>query len=482
MSTSSSKVQLRVRAPDPITEIFVVDSNFRRVAKAVGDLDIKLKPGIYKVRCRAGDAMHDQLIELSASDVSMTVEPEPVLFPCSAPIHNTSTYREAHANAAQELSRKITTSKGSGAEVLIFLRSAGDQGHEAKTAHRLELVTLGGQPICEWSLSHPDPTGAFGGGAIEVDPGVYRVRVESPPLGTYEMFLVACAGWQTQLFSRVADVGRPGRPVWSPRLRDAAMFMAPRGLGFSAGNPDARLAELARVGLEQGREVLNVTAFDAMVHGKLQNPLIGIYGAHLALLHRQYDAQWVAGICETLLGLVGSHPDLDALAFHPKLHHLLNRVRTFNAPPSLRSSWELVVNANRRRTSLVTNGSPTDEVADGLVFGGAWLMHRGSKRSHSSDPERVDRKTAVEWLNQMATRELAHDRDHLEAQFKDRRLSGLDQGLIRALDAFVNQPEMASKIRQGRSLERELARQLRVPIVSVARAASRLARQADWKV
>ncbi len=42
----------------------------------------------------------------------------------------------------------------------------------------------------------------------------------------------------------------------------------------------------------------------------------------------------------------------------------------------LRSSWDLVVQASLRRVSLVPSGSPSDQIAEGLLPSNPWLLHR----------------------------------------------------------------------------------------------------------
>ena len=106
MSTSRSKptVSLNVQAPELTTEIFVIDSLFRRVASGLGHLETAVSPGLYKIRFRSGNSQRDELVEATTEKSPLYITTKPLGFASAAPMVNTRTTREHHSDAAEQYS------------------------------------------------------------------------------------------------------------------------------------------------------------------------------------------------------------------------------------------------------------------------------------------------------------------------------------------------------------------------------------------
>ncbi|MCI5150473.1 MAG: hypothetical protein D3916_13990, partial [Candidatus Electrothrix sp. MAN1_4] len=61
---SERPVRLSIRAHERLSEIFLVNSRFEKIAAAVGHLETSVYPGLYKARFRIGQTQIDQLIEV----------------------------------------------------------------------------------------------------------------------------------------------------------------------------------------------------------------------------------------------------------------------------------------------------------------------------------------------------------------------------------------------------------------------------------
>ena len=121
---------------------------------------------------------------------------------------------------------------------------------------------------------------------IEVDPGAYV-------LGWYdydaavgaEQAVYAVAGWQTQVFLlREPDEDRGGS-------YSVSMLMT-----RSRFNPDdsmARTVEVARSALAEERSVASSTISESLFV-KFENPMLGLFGAHLMLLSREAERKAAA--------------------------------------------------------------------------------------------------------------------------------------------------------------------------------------------
>ena len=86
---SSSKPDpgtLNIRAADEATEIFVIDSDFKRIKSAIGWLRLEVLPGFYKVRFRSGASQYDHLVEVKSGN-TVEVEGPAIEFYSAAPIY-----------------------------------------------------------------------------------------------------------------------------------------------------------------------------------------------------------------------------------------------------------------------------------------------------------------------------------------------------------------------------------------------------------
>lgn len=79
----------------------------------------------------------------------------------------------------------------------------------------------------------------------------------------------------------------PESSDWRADLGSAAVLLS-RGRGFSAARPDFRQTELARLGLQNRRQIVS-DEIRLMLRAKMENPMLGILGAHLLLLDPQPD-------------------------------------------------------------------------------------------------------------------------------------------------------------------------------------------------
>ncbi len=209
-----------------------------------------------------------------------------------------------------------------------------------------------------------------------MNPGLYRLRLSLPSGACQEHTLVACAGWQTQVFllqrdhegARLAD------------LPKASVLMA-LGKGFQTGDAGLRQAELARLGLMNERKVLSSDVRE-MLEGKFANPMLGIYGAHLLLLENSPDLRLVRIVVNNLRSLLGdSHPDVEALALAVNG----SPASSFAVPPMLRRSWKLVVDATLERPDLVPADSVAARAAQNVCSEEPWFVWTTSTQT-SGDP------------------------------------------------------------------------------------------------
>jgi len=378
MSTSNpAKMHLKVKCEDSATEIFIIDGRFNLCDRGIGYTETELEPGIYKVKVRAGFETYEQHVIVSDHDESLTIPPFSFVSP--APLAGTAKTHEFHMGAAEVGSKNPDLVKGHGSSIFIFSRDWTSQTQSSAAPPNipnpglgLSLREMNGDVIADLTTAGKrsdswEPWVSFN---VELEPGCYRLNLRLPKGGSIEQTLVACSGWQTQVFLLQSYYDGTDADTKRADLQGASIQLAPLDMGFKSDNPLWRLSELARLGLANERKVLSKDLREMLV-GKFENPMLGLYGAHLLLLEAEPDMKLLNEVVDNLHKLLPSgHPDLDALDL------FLKRVAPakFEVPPMLRKSWTHIVNATAENPQIVPPDSLAAEAALHQWGSGTWLL------------------------------------------------------------------------------------------------------------
>lgn len=384
---AGSKVQLIVKCEDE-AEVFVIDGRFQMVARGVGrETTFDLAPGIYKVKVRVANEIREEHVVLRPEDKTVEKAFPKFEFASPVPLADTSQSHEYQMGAASDTSHAVHLTAGQGSLVFVFARdwtpgadARAKRGARLNPARGLELLRADGTVVADFETAgvhspdkDPDP---WAGCNVQLDPGLYRLRLTIPDMGTIEQTIVASPGWQTQIFLLQKAYGS------DPEARRAdlsgASILLARDRGFSPGDDNRpyeermRLVELARQGLVNQRRVLPPSVEQEILYGKFENPMLGIYGAHLLLLKSDPDMQIYHQVIGNLRRLLGDgHPDVEALALaEPDSRSTY----IYSAPPMLRRSWQMVLNASVTRPGLVPLGSLASQIAPRIWGDEPWLM------------------------------------------------------------------------------------------------------------
>ncbi|RWX51340.1 hypothetical protein VU01_11551 [Candidatus Electrothrix marina] len=374
--SSEKQVRLTVRAHDRLSEIFLVNSLFQKIAADVGQLEASVTPGIYKARFRIGQKQVDQLIEVSPGAGSLEINGTPVDFSSPVPLVGIGTDQEIHQKAAHKLSKSVGEKKGEGSWLFLFIRDT--VGSDVAPWEGVSLHDLDGTLLAEPSQGICDQENGFFALHLEVDPGTYRLRVEEEPGECYEMFIRTVVGWQTQVFALTEAAWLPDVNAYRAALPSAAVLMAEAGQGFDAGNKITRQAELLRLGILHGRKVVTEAAVAGLLEEERLNPMQVILAAHSlsgqgnASVAGAADIASLSALLKKLPADFYEHPDLQALMLDQKAEMR----PVFPAPPMLRSSWDRIAQAVEQRKAIVPPGSLTAQIAGGLLATSLWLVHR----------------------------------------------------------------------------------------------------------
>jgi hypothetical protein len=234
------------------------------------------------------------------------------------------------------------------------------------------------------------------------------LRAETPAGGSVEQSVVICEEWQTQLFVQ-RGWSRFGR-ARAADLASAAVLMAESGTGFDPERPDLRSAELARQGLRDYRKAIAEPDLKALLGGKADNPMLGIYGLHLLRHQEAPNRNLIRKVVRRLRDLVGAHPDVQAI----DLWLGDGDDGDFSAPPMLKSSWSIIVQASAEQPELVPRGSLSARIAQRILSGGPWLRWRTPQTRLTLEPSPLSERPLGESLAGIAAALPADSRELVE--------------------------------------------------------------------
>lgn len=415
MSTSDevSAVSLSIRTEDPATEIFLLDDQFVVKAQGVGRLETQQEPGIYKIKLRAGYDNLEEVVFLQGPSFEKTYPPVTISSPI--PLDHTRNLIKSHAEAADQQSRKVHVPHGKGSWIFLFARdypsSYGSDGPDLiaqNPAEGLGLMDTTCKMFVDFGAQSEKHQGEnpWAACSVEVNPGLYCLCLKTPRGEIMEQTVYAAKNCQTQIFvTQTVYEHKHGsehhegaaEPKKIPDLIGAAMLISPERL-FRSDNRYARVAELARLGLSNRRKVLSDELRD-MLRYKFEEPILGIYGAHLLLLEATPDLDLFNEVINNLRKLLGNeHPDVEALSLAMGFDATSY---VFRAPPMLRRSWPLVLRATVKRPGLVPIGSLASQVADCFLGVGPWLTWippapRREEQLSAPAPEEEEKQTDLE--------------------------------------------------------------------------------------
>jgi hypothetical protein len=448
-----------------------MDSKLKRIADGNGLLERSVAPGIYKVRFRSGSALSDRLIEVPAGGKEVALEGEAVPFATAAPLSHTRDWQEDQASAAELQSGSASKAADRRSEVFVFVRDTkvGPWAPPAVRLHDVEgalVIGLAGAPS--------NASERWSAGRAGVAPGTYRIQVDTGSLGTFEMFAFASEGWQTQVFLAYGEIRERDVTLRAPRLRTASVLMAPLGQGFRAHERSAREADLLRLALASGRNVLSDRLRKSLLDDSPFDPMLGIYAGHMEVAQRRPDHKWLRRLLARLRKTLPGHPDVEALALYRPADDGA-ALRPAKDPPMLRSSWRLIAATSRRSRELVEPGSPLDRVAEHVLSSGPWLLSRvpDSTAQAALAPRPRERRELD--LGELAKRVARPDapREELETLWQaTESLSPFEADLLQTIRTMVQQG--GGSLPKRSRLASDLSRKLNVPLGSVERVVGRL--------
>jgi len=350
MSSEVQERRLVVHSGYTMAEIQILDGRGVVLARAVEHLSVTLPCGYYIVRHAAGLQAKETLVELTPGEGDLwTYAPS---FDLPAPRMPPSRSPSVSPVQLGELSLMLTFPPD-----IPEQRLSGDLRIRDYDGKQLGL------------LSQEQLNSGDNWVSLNLAPGCYLLQSPSGPPGerqpvVIEQCLFVGAGWRTEVMV-------PARQGF-PDAGNAAVFMLKPEDG-EPGPDDFSFAELARQTLASSRSAsatMGAGSIRAMLSAKFENPMLGIYGAHLLIRDPLYDRGLLNEVIGNLKRLVGRHPDVLSLCL--LTDDVSDGPIHFRWPPMLRSSWNLIVQKGAQ-SGLIPQGSYVSRIGANLWGSSAWL-------------------------------------------------------------------------------------------------------------
>lgn len=407
LSEGENIVELVVETGDVAAEVYVINANLHLVGRKYGESVLFLiSPGTYKIKVRTGQVTQERLVELNTrGDLPHKEFFELQAFASPIPLQNTLTTNESQSRAAHNHSLQYSEQLGTGSSLLFFLRCPTyirlEESHQVlfPTEHYatqlvrgLTLHDFSGKLLVDFeekATFSPKSELPWAVYSAQVVPGYYRLRLNTEDT-SFEQIIVACAGWQCQWFALPGDYtdhdsSTPSEEsvISQANLSSASLCYAPENLAFDPSSNAIRLIDITRMALLRNRLALSDDLLNEILHGKLENPMLGIFGAHLLLSGKLDGTRYadsslderfvlIRTVVENLRSLLGNtHPDVEALALGVGLS---TSDTTFNCPPMLLRSWLLIMEMSASRPNLVPIESLAGRTATRLWAVEPWMV------------------------------------------------------------------------------------------------------------
>jgi hypothetical protein len=385
-------VTFEVVAADSGTELFLIDGNFKLVKKGIGRETFSVSPGIYKLKARSGKTATERMIVVRTGMTPIKLDP--VMLTSAMPLRYSAKTHEFHMTAASQAGLAPNLIMGSGSAIVIVARQwTAPNPTNASTellpnpARGLALRDMNGAVIVDVEQQTSvnttfDPCVTL---YVVLNPGGYRLALTYKDGRRVEQTLVACDGWQTQVYLLLDN--NANKDEARVDLVNGAITMRKPTEGFDPDDPKLRVEQIARGAYSDGRKILSDDIRSEIARPDA-SPMLALLGAHL-LIREAKEAKAtkedepdedisavdnraaVRTIVQNLRAMIGAHPDVEAIAIgagNP------DPTFVFDTPPMYRASWRLLLKASAQQPDLIPAESFLARVAERVWGEGPWML------------------------------------------------------------------------------------------------------------
>jgi hypothetical protein len=357
-------LNLNVDTGSSMAEAFVVDGNYKVVARGTGIFRAELQPGKYQLRVRVGNKTEEQWVDLTENK-TINIRPDEVLPNSAAPIDQAK-WPESLLESIQAFAQ--------GMSLVVVVR---DDDYKIPESVRISVFDLQGRRKRTKKQTLKDGH-ILAIGLSGLKPGSYRLHVGSRSNSPVEMCIWISAEFQTQVYFTRCPVRRITAVERAPHFGTAAITIVSHNLEIKELRKLWRQTEMARATLAGLRSVAPVQETMLAVDRKWECPMLGLLGAHqlYRLIRTGVDFESVGRSQDALMKLVignlghllPSCPDVLAL----RLAYGGETDLTFKAPPMLWESWNLI--APNATLKTIPRDSLASQIGLALTNIRPWLV------------------------------------------------------------------------------------------------------------
>lgn len=354
------------------THVAVLDGWEEPKGEGYGEVKLALPRGLYTVRLERGGAIREEIVRHTKPRKIELLEPQRQ---SAVPSFDTTYAHEYYSYTAHEHSLKDTDQAAPifdaagdrPGRLFVFVRAASEeQYHGEDLSESLFLFDLGGTRVTDFGPTTTVQDRKQGWMALSISAPAGSYRLHFSGLRPREMILSVFPGWETQLFVPFEK---------RPRLSQASVLLAKRGKGFHPDDRTAQVVDAALRGLQSGIDVLPPDDSELLLHGKFENPLLGLIGAHLLLLQKHPKWEVLEMVVGNLGMLLQGSADVQALRLAVALGQDKKMpVDRVTQPPMLRRGLDVVLQAAASSADLLPEGSLVERVAPYLLADSPWTM------------------------------------------------------------------------------------------------------------
>jgi hypothetical protein len=413
---SKSDVTLKMSCRNRVAQLFVVDGDFRVVARGTSPLVTELTPGIYSLKAKVGDAVSERVEVLRERDDPYEFELKAPEFESAVPISGTSTHHEY-----QELTPGRFTGdsvpnikRGDGSAFVLYVRDSLGRNFNAGQDYAanfdgFRLQSADGKVLVNFDADAvKDIQAGYIGAQVRLDAGSYVLAREHDgeclclPVQTVP-------GLALQIYLRLQPVSQSSVEM-RPDFRGVSYVFDAIDAVFDPSREDVEALETVRFALEKGRNVVQAPDMRALLSGKFRDPMLGLYAAHILLMDEQRDVELLdMVICNTAELLRPDFPDVVALAFgYERLtkkrpngfgeRPWADLLKEIKGPPLLVRSWDLLVACAKVAAAGEFGQLRVFRVASDLAVAGIYLVWQTKVPRHFDGyTETIELKEPASW-------------------------------------------------------------------------------------
>lgn len=422
---SDSDILLDVSVVDQSSEVIVIDSDFRVLARGIHNVQLRVPPGIYRGKVRVGDQQSEKLFSVESNEPNnhKSVQLAPLEFSSPIPLKQTSTSREFHQSAICDAATSggMTANLGQGAAVVIFLRdpslvyfdyTAGQMSSYSKNFEGFVLSKFdGGEPHPLETIGRLVADRGYLIASVAVTPGTYALSRVSSGAERLYLPLVVPAGWSLQVFVSMVPTEDPSASECRRADFDGAAMVFDRpGASFRPDRPDLGVLEVTRQALARGHNILDTKSMSDLLSGKFENPMMGLLAAHLLLLAKKPDLELSQEVViNTGYQIGANYPDLLILSW--KLGQLRGTadapdattlVESMKGPPMLQLSWHYFMEAYRSLADKGVLDKEVSKMTSQLISSSVWVSWIDNA-GYQSSPVNIAAHADWNWTRPIVT-------------------------------------------------------------------------------